>query len=108
LARSGDGPRLYESRDALFITREWTRVAAYLAEERRRDPHSVVNVRPLPSGTFHGALRAETARQLVRTRRLASGAHQSQAVGPGVAAPPSLAHFQNTAPNGWPVANNPA
>lgn len=33
-------------------------MAAYLAEERRRDPHSVVKERPLPSGPFHGVLRA--------------------------------------------------
>lgn len=32
---------------ALYVTRGRTRVAAYLAEERRRDPHLVVKERPL-------------------------------------------------------------
>lgn len=34
-------------------------MAAYLAEERRRDPHSVVKEQALPSHPFHGALRAQ-------------------------------------------------
>lgn len=43
------------------------RVAAYLAEERRRDPHSVVKKQTLPSDPFHGALRA-----LVQLNQLSS------------------------------------
>ncbi|GGJ36597.1 hypothetical protein GCM10010121_054680 [Streptomyces brasiliensis] len=34
---------------ALYLTRDGARVAAYLAEERRRDPHSVVKERTLPT-----------------------------------------------------------
>lgn len=63
---------------ALYITRK-SHVAAYLAEERRHDPHSVVKEQSLPSYSPPRAfLRAfvphaanpEPSRNLVRTRRM--------------------------------------